>query len=200
MNSHRISSPKTKVLWAGWESDTFRLQQAGWQVSAEQDVASMNCRFAFKNANCRIYGLTNLVNYADMYDAYRDGNFHRQLPPLIIQYMASRMEIRLYDDLSKMQPIDTQPNLLINEEYKNIEDFMIFRPIGKANEIIVAPQEVSQMLDLIIKQQNPKQKDLREKKRKEWRKFTREVNDLSIINFEEKIDPRDKIVAQLITI
>lgn len=200
MNYHRISSPVTKVLWAGWESDTLRLQQAGWEVSAEQSIERLNYRFAFKHPNYRIYGLTNLIKYDNFYDAYMHGQFVNELPPLTIQYMASRMEIRLLDNLTKFQPVDCVPNLSINEQIKSIEDFMIFRPIAKEGEIIVAPETVPELLDLIIKKQDPKQKELRELKRKQWRQFTREINEGTVVNFEQEFDPRKNIVAQLITV
>lgn len=187
-------------MWAGWESDTYRLQEAGWQLSAEQDITSLRCRFAFKHPNFRIYGLSNLINYAEFYDSYsQDKGIFRQLPPLVIQYMASRMEIILYENFKNFQPIDAQPSI-ITEEKKNIEDFMIFRPIGNTKELIVTPQQVPELLDLIIAKQDPKQKEIREKKRKEWRKFAREINETQAISIEEEIDPRKNIVAQLITV
>ena len=200
MSYPRISSPITKVLWAGWESDTLRLQQAGWQLSAEQDIMTAQVRFTFKNPNCRIYGLSNLVSYADYFDSYKDGQFYRQIPPLIIQYMASRMEINIFDNLAKFRSVDTLPNIVEEIQKKDIEDFNIFRPIGNIKELIVTPQSVPELLDLIIQKQDPKQKEIREEKCKKWRKFAREINQAEMIKIEEEIDPRKNIVAQLITI
>jgi len=199
MNFPKISSPMVKVLWAGWESDTFTLQRAGWQISAEQDISSMRFRLAIKHPNFRIYGLGDLMDYGE-YAEFKD-NVYRQYPPVHIKYMASRMDIHVYDNLSNMNPIDCEPQFNIKEtQVKSIEDFMIFRPINKANEIIVPDFQVRELLDLILKKQDPKQAEIRENKRKEWRKFTRQVNDAETISVEQNLDNRNDIVAQLICI
>jgi hypothetical protein len=200
MNYHRISSPRTKILWAGWESDISRLQEQGWQISAEHDIYSMNYRFALKHPSFRIYGITEPVRFDSYYDGLiQSGNPFGDLPIINVRFMASRLDIRLNDDLSKFTPIDTQPSFIEYKE-KSIEDFMIFRPIGKANEIILVEQEVPELLDLILKKQSPQQAEIREKKRKEWRKFTTEINGCSIIDYEKIEDNRNNIVAQLITL
>jgi len=199
MSSPRISSPLTKILWAGWESNTLTLQNQGWQLSAEQSMESMNFRFALKHPNFRMYGISQMIPYYDFYDVYQRKDGFSSLPPIIIVHMVSRMEINLYDDLSKMQPIDALPTFVENEK-KDIEDFMIFRPIGKSQEIIVSPQEVPELLNMIIKKQSPKQAELREKKRKAWRKFAREVNEAQVINYDKIEDNRNDIIAQLIAV
>lgn len=195
MNSLRISSPICKVFWAGWESDTLSLQRQGWEISSEQDIASMRFRIAIRNVNYRIYGISQLIPYEEFREVYTGDNYNGNTPPIYIQYMASRMEINIMDDLSKFEPVDALPSVIINKQRKNIEDFMMFRPIGKANEIIVSDYEVKELMDMITKKQDPKQAEIRERKRKEWRKFTQEVNEVASIQYEKEIDN-----AQLITI
>lgn len=143
-----------------------------------------------------------MINYADFRDTYgSDMMYGRPTPPIHIQYMASRMEINIIDNnFNAFSPVDAQPSIMINQQRRNIEDFLMFRPIAKANEIIVADYEVSQLLEMITKKQDPKQAEIRYKKRKEWRKFTREINDGASVQYEQQIDNRNNIVAQLITI
>jgi len=196
-----ITSPITKVRWAGWESNTHQLQRTGWQISAEQESHKHSIRFAFKHPNFRIYGISQSVDLA----MYWDNTFHHKnpfatLPVIDINYMASRMEVVLYDDLTKFEPIDATPSFNTMER-KNIEDFMIFRPIGNAKEIIIAEPEVSGLLDMILKKQDPKQEEIREKKRKEWRRFISKINEEGMrIDYEKIEDNRNNIVAQLITV
>lgn len=199
MNYPKISSPRCDVVWAGWRSDTFTLQQAGWQFSAEQDIAAMRFRFAIKHPNYRIYGLSQLVDFAEYQEFYGNHRFDRPAP-LVINHMVSRAESRLIDDLSKFNPVDCEPQLNMESKIKSIEDFMIFRPIDKAKEIIVPDFQINDLLKMIIEKQDPKQAEIREKKRKEWRKFQREINEAQTINVEEVIDNRSDIVAQLVCV
>lgn len=204
MSSLRISSAICKVFWAGWESDTLSLQRKGWEISAEQDIASMRFRIAIRNVNYRIYGISKLIPYEEFREVYVGDNprYQGMTPPIHIQYMASRMEINIMDnDMDKFHPIDALPSVVINKKRKSLEDFMMFRPIAKSNEIIVADYEVGQLLDMIKNKQDPKQAELRERKRKEWRKFQREINSQGMsIEYEQQIYNRNNIVAQLITI
>lgn len=202
-SSLRISSAICKVFWAGWESDTLTLQKQGWEISAEQDIASMRFRIALRHVGLRIYGLSQMIGYAEFRDLYSSDNMMgRPTPPIHIQYMASRMEINIIDNsMQNFYPVDAQPSIMINQQRKSIEDFMMFRPIGKANEIVVAEYDVAELLDMIKNKQDPKQAEIREKKRKEWRKFQREINqEGASIQYEQQIDNRNNIVAQLITI
>jgi len=207
MSFPRISSPITKVYWAGWESDTLRLQKAGWELSTEQDIYRQSIRMAFRNTGYNIYGISNPISREeclDMKSMFINGHPRSDLvfnyfPPLTINYMASRMHVELREHSMEFMPIDATP-AFETREVKSIEDFQIFRPIGNPKELIVTPDSVPELLELIMKKQDPKQFEIREKKRKEWRKFTREINQAESISVEERIDPASSIVAQLITI
>lgn len=143
-----------------------------------------------------------MIDYVTFRDVYQGDGYGQATPPVTIQYMASRMEINIIDNkFDAFQPVDAQPCVIINQQRRNIEDFMMFRPIGKVNEIIVADYEVKELMEMITKKQDPKQAEIREKKRKEWRKFQREINQEGLrVDYEQQIDNRNSIVAQLITI
>lgn len=159
----------------------------------------MCIRIAIKHPDMRIYGISDLYNFTDFHDGF-SRPYLGNGPQINIRYMVSRMEIRVMDNLSAFNPIDATPQLNIQEKIKSIEDFMIFRPLDKAKELIVAPHEVNELMDMILKNQDPKQKEIREKKRKEWWQFTREINEGTIVNLEERIEPRNDIVAQLVCV
>lgn len=81
--------------------------------------------------------------------------------------------------MSAFNPVDAEPRLLLTE-VRSIEDFKIFRPLAKKKEIIVPRESVSELLERIHQLQDPKQAELREKRRKEFRKFNREVNEYEL--------------------
>ncbi len=45
----RILSRPLRVHWAGWETDTYRLQRSGWKISAMQDVRGNRLQMAFRH-------------------------------------------------------------------------------------------------------------------------------------------------------
>ena len=44
------------VLWAGWETTTWRLQQAGWELISQQDFARGRIQLAMRHSAGRVYG------------------------------------------------------------------------------------------------------------------------------------------------
>ncbi len=159
----------------------------------------MRFRLAIKHPTYRIYGLGDLMDYGDFAE-FKD-NVYRKYPPVHIKHMVSRMDVHVFDDLSKFNPIDCEPQFnMRKEQVKSIEDFMIFRPINKATEIIVPEFEIKDLMDMIIQKQDPKQAEIREKRRKEWRKFSRAINEANTFSVEQELDNRNDIVAQLVCI
>lgn len=183
MNFSRINSPIVKVHWAGWESDTLRLQQAGWQLSMEEDVCRRVARLALKHPHFKMYGLSEMV---DINRSNPMNPYHQEMR-LVMRQMASELVVRLMDNFSKFQAIDAEP-LFIQEEIRSIEDCRIFRPIRQAEQQIIVPKHsVPELLDQILKLQDPKQYEIREKKRKEIRRFMREATDIEAGQLDERL-------------
>lgn len=158
-------NPILKVHWAGWESNTLRLQKAGWQCSVEEDPMYRSIRIAIKHPAFKMYGISNSIQY-DRKLVFESYIKHITIP---IHYMASEMRIQIMSDLSAFRPIDAEPQF-IETEMKSIKDYKMFRPLENIPEIIVEPPTVSELLDKIIEYQSPKMVELRKRMLQEKRK------------------------------
>lgn len=147
-----FQSRPVRLHWAGWETDTYRLQQAGWSLSAEQDVAQGRMRIAMRHEGYRIYGLTHLQDWYFMDEMrYMNGT-----PDLQVQCMASRLDATIHQTGPfSFQPIDAVPQFM-QRERRSIEDFAHFAtPLARTREIILPEESVPDLLERILKLQQP---------------------------------------------
>lgn len=163
---HRILSEPATVWWAGFRSDTLKLQQQGWQIAVEEDIAGGRIRLLLKHGGMNLYALCNEVefNYRErMHGGYRP-------PPEFNVVMASsefRSQTVGHIDFAAFREVDAKPQY-VDTEIKSIEDFRIFAaPMVRTEEIIVEPETVQSMLEKIREMQAPEQARLREKNRRE---------------------------------
>lgn len=167
MREHTILSMPVRLHWAGWESDTYRLQQAGWSFSAEQDVYRGAMRIAMRHEGCQVYGMTDLVDWD--YMSARYGDFRPRDITLPVRHMASRMNATIHQmgDFS-FAPIDTKPQMMMGER-RDIEDFAHFAaPLARTREIILPEETVPDLMERILKLQEPgRQEYYKEKLREE---------------------------------
>lgn len=199
-----IKNPIFKVHWAGWEADTLSLQRNGWQISAEQDMMRMAIRFAFKHEAYRIYGVSDLVSELDVmgyhgrFNPKMTGTF-REFPTVTIRHMASNIDVIVHTNFSSFTPINAVPEFL-TQERKHIDDFKLFRPIDKINEIVIARPNAEGLLQEILKLQDPKQAEIREKRRKEFRRFNSIMEGMSFDDASKIALPSSDIVAQIVAV
>lgn len=164
LSDQRILSQPCRVIFAGWESTTTRLQQAGWQLSAEQDFNRMAIRLALKFEPARLFMLAEAQEW-DLYQAgsnpYRDGH-----PPTFrIRHAASDMYVQLMESSFDFRPFDAVPQFT-SVARKSIEDFGIFAPcLTRTEEIIVEPATVAGLLEQIKSLQAPELDAIRERNR-----------------------------------
>lgn len=150
----RILSRPVRLHWAGWETNTLRLQQAGWQLSAEQDIASDSMRLAIRHEASRVYGLTARVPWHYMHELDR----FQGVPDLPIQHIASRYEIVTHEMPSLnagFRPIDAMPQFT-QARRVSLDDFAHFAaPLARTEQIIVPDEDVTALMDRILKLQDP---------------------------------------------
>ena len=189
---HRLLSRPIKIIWDGWESDTYRLQQGGWEFSAEQMIERMSVRLAMRNSRCRMYGFTNMVpvdffELASNSAAYSAVVFH-------VAHMASQLTIQTVEvQPLSYSPVDMMPQMMTGER-KSIEDFGIFAtPLVRTNEIILPEASVGELLDTILKKQAPDQKAYYEEKVRDARKLGRTMGAMEAV-------PQQKFHAQIISL
>jgi hypothetical protein len=159
----RFLSEPAEVLWAGFRSDTYRLQQAGWELAAEEDVMYNRIRLLMRHRDMRLYALSDDVEY--QYRRLHD----RRERPLAFHVVRAAHEFREERIVGRgsmfagFKQIDAQPQF-IEREIKSIEDFKIFAtPLARTEELIVEPETVAELLDKIRKMQAPEQARLRAK-------------------------------------
>lgn len=203
MNSNfaTLKNPIFRLYWAGWESDTLKLQSNGWQISTQQDVYRNSIRFAVHHPKFQISGMTDPVDFY-----FRGMNQHEMFsmnfPPVTLRWMASHFEVRMHvtnTEMMNWDAIDATP-AIIDQQVKTLEDFKIFRPLNPINEIIIPQADVSMLLDDILKKQDPKQKEIRDRMRKDSMRFNRMIEGMDLNEIGKLVQPTSDIVAQIVAV
>jgi hypothetical protein len=177
-----LKNQPVKIHMAGWESDTFKLQNAGWQISVEEmDDPSNFCRrirVAMKHPHLKLYCVTDHNRY-DHGDEEWMKHYGRPTIELTVRSIACDMQVlHVPDDFTNFQPVDARPIYEHSQgDYRSIEEFKIFRPLAPEKQIIIPNESVAELLSKIEGMQEPYQEQLREEKRAAMRKFQREVNE-----------------------
>jgi hypothetical protein len=186
LHSQRVLSSPIPVWWAGFETTTTRLQQAGWSLSAEQDFPRYRVRLAMRHDGARLYAVSRWVD-ADFQSYHTDPGYRREFPGFQIAFMAPEIEVlRMVDDLSAFDPIDAYPQIATTD-IKRIEDFGIFAtPLARTEEIIVEPKDVMQLLDEIKRLQAPGQADIRRRERSRGEVSQRQQFHAQILSFAKE--------------
>lgn len=164
--SPRTVNPIIYFEWAGWETDSRKLQRVGWDISVEQDVTFSRIRFALRLRHSegeQVQALSDYMYFDYMAHAYAEG-MHTILRNMKVQVsVVNRIELHLHSTTppGTFEPVDAIPTYT-EEKIKSLDDFKIFQ--SKApTEILVEPDNVNQMLDMILSKQSPRQRELREK-------------------------------------
>lgn len=184
-SDERVLNQPCEVHFAGFRSDTYRLQQAGWQLSVEQDMRRMAIRLAMRFEPARLYMVSRLVEYDFLQD-------RGARPVFVINHCANNIVVQLMESSFDFKPIDATP-AFVTEARKSIEDFGIFAPLqARTEEILVEPQSVAECLDLIKRLQAPELAAIR--KRNEQRR-----RDQGSLDYGSTA-PLTKVHAQVITL
>jgi hypothetical protein len=149
---NRLLSRPVKLHWAGWTADTYSLQQAGWQLSAHQDIAMQSMQLALRHERYGS-GVSNHLAWHYMEDIY---NHAYVLPELAMHVFGRPVNIADYrTDWSAFQPIDAKPQMMTHRT-GSLEDLVHFAPsLARTREIIVPEQNVDKLLERILELQAP---------------------------------------------
>lgn len=188
----RVLSRPAEVWWAGFRSDTYRLQQAGWELAADEDVIEGRVRLMLRHRDMRLYALSSHTQY----DYYKRLSTYQEAQ-LVFQVVcaAPKIEISRVAGIGPMsfenfKQLDAQPQFM-ESEIKSLDDMKIFAtPLVRTEELIVEQQTVAHMLEQIRKMQAPEQSRIRAQERL---KQSREMLSLDAM-------PRQKFHAQIISI
>tara|TARA_R100001086_G_scaffold200856_1_gene117078 strand:+ start:17696 stop:18301 length:606 start_codon:yes stop_codon:yes gene_type:complete len=175
--SLREISPPARVIFAGFESTTLKLQMEGWQLSMEQVMDHHTygylLRLAMKHDEAKLYALTDTVSLPmrDMMSALRalEG---RECPVTFrVQMVSSSIHFRVTQmGPTHFMPIDAIPELQEVKSY-SFEDLVPFKKIG-GKEIWLDPANKDELMDHLLKIQSKEQDEIRERtkarEKREW--------------------------------
>jgi hypothetical protein len=157
LSDPRILGEPCEVHFAGFRSDTYRLQQAGWQLSMEQDLRMRTINLIMRFEPARLY----MMARGQDFDYFRDTRGAR--PVFHIQHCSSNLTVQIMGTLASFAPVDATP-AFVTSERKRIEDFAIFAPLQvRTEEILVDPKSVDECLALIKKMQAPELEAVRKR-------------------------------------
>ncbi len=168
-----IQSYPYKVFFEGFESDTYRLQSAGWQIACDgQYSAALNTeclRLLIKHPHLKVTGISEAQ--AIQRYLFSDFDSERFYKSLVFKIIAIHPQIQVYGVQSTAQitsafhEIDATPWIMNRVDLNSCP---IFRTLIKPqNEIIIDQADVNILLEEILKKQSPIQRDIREKNRKQ---------------------------------
>lgn len=162
----RLLSKPVPVFWEGFESDTYRLQRAGWSFTAQQDYAHDSMRLAMRHEQMKMTGITEVTEWE-----FRREPEHWHLRPRPLRMMATgnvhvfRGDILGSDrdhyrvpSISRFDPagwhaIDCAPQI-VTEEAEPLLAILHFAPLD-FKRIILPEDAVPDLMERILKLQQP---------------------------------------------
>lgn len=155
-NEPRILSRPLRVHWAGWETNTYKLQKCGWQLSAYQDVRGSRIQLALRHSGMQIEGITEQLDYR--YEQALDMREREYVDSIVLKVQAMVGETVMIHQMGEIpvwSPIDAEPRYT-ERVITRLEDFAHFAgPLIRTNEIIVPEESVPELLERILKMQQP---------------------------------------------
>lgn len=160
----RILSRPIRLNWAGWETDTYRLQRAGWKLSAMQDIRGQRLQLAFQygSRGGKLQAITEAIpfNYEAMVDPHDYGGYARraigEITLNVMQAIGDQVWINMHGHIDfNFNAIDAEPRYT-SAKITRLEDFAHFAgPLIRTNEIIVPEKSVPELMEMILKMQQP---------------------------------------------
>ena len=152
-----------QVEWAGWRTDTYKLQGAGWSLSAHQDYAENRMRLAMEHKALQMRAISHHIDFRFM-DAFHEGYRHEEyLRSIVIPMHVVGREITIHEsgsiDWNAFQPIDATPQF-VQHRINRIQDVVHFAPAQVRTKELIVPQEnVEELMTRILDLQNPARLD-----------------------------------------
>jgi hypothetical protein len=156
-----VMSRPVRMFWAGWETDTHKLQKAGWALSAEQDPFRGSLRLAMRHVEHGWRGLTETRDWrhATEYDPAVYHNPDRW--PWLRADLAHQFSIvQTYPLASRFRPevefapIDATPQARKSEP-KTFDEYCHFARLDRQHRIILPEESVPKLLERILELQQP---------------------------------------------
>jgi hypothetical protein len=158
----RQLSPICNVHFMGFYSDTLRLQNSGWDLYIEYDISYNKTRLFIENTHIKLMGFSEQAPYI-----FQEYNGRVDHPPSFnIIHVTSKIDtIRTTEDFSNFERIDARTQWTSNP-FTSMRDLNPFVPkTDNAEEIIVDPLTIADMLSRIKELQSKDQSAIRARER-----------------------------------
>lgn len=144
-----------RLHWAGWATTTYKLQQAGWQLAAEQDFYRDRMRIAMKHDGMNLLALTPSFDFR-YEEALRDPRYLESIPIPVVAAMGREVRIHEHGQLDwSFQAIDAKPTFTA-EKITQLEHLAHFAaPLVRCNEVIIPEESVPKLMERILELQQP---------------------------------------------
>lgn len=153
-NERLLKSIPIRTEMLGMQSTTARMQQAGWEFTAEQQIHNMTVRLIARHQQAHMYAMSETIDINFFEAASTPG----MLASVVFNfpYVASHLRVEVQTPSMNFKPIDAMPQFTYGREVKDVEDFGIFAtPLVRTNEIIVPEESVGDLLNRILEYQEP---------------------------------------------
>lgn len=149
-----------QVEWAGWRTDTYRLQQAGWTLNAEQDYFQNRMRLAMRHEGMSLMAMSCYTDFH--FERYARDPMARDYPLFVMQAMGREVNIHEHGRIDRdfmFAPVDAQP-CMTTHKITRLEDLAHFAaPLVRCNEVIIPEESVPELMERILKLQQPARTD-----------------------------------------
>lgn len=192
-----VQSRPHPVFWAGFKSNTFALQQAGWEFSASQAPELDGVGLMMRHRGLGMVASTNLVPMMHFYQSGYAMHDPNAIQPFHVQWLTDRNPQFQYinppDYLEYCQPVDMKPQLMQQSEVRTLDDMNIFANVcmARTTELIVDPDDVSAMMDRILELQDPARQE-------RFKRMVQEQKDPGRVRSDPM--PRQQFHAQIVSI
>lgn len=153
----RVLALPMKVYWAGWESSTLELQQAGWKLSMVQNPMNDSLTLAIQHDQLNMRGITPEISFHHRNMTPEGKMIHA---PCRIAHMGHTIMVQQRDWGGwDFHPIDARPQMSTWNEFKSLDDMCHFPklPLVSTQAIVVPEATVDELLSRILdKQQGAK--------------------------------------------
>jgi hypothetical protein len=174
-NNYFLQSAPFRISWAGFESDTLKLQNNGWSVAVEDVCDHAFCthevRFILKHEMLNLYAITrvNTFEFSDLTDYLFKHKDHLKFH---IQVIGKDIHYQYLPQFSfdSIKEIDCHPQFESIERH-SIKDLSIFKTlVTPESALIIEPERIADLLEKIVEAQVPNQKEIRERMRSKDRR------------------------------
>lgn len=156
-----------EVWWAGWRSDTRQLQRHGWVFSVEDHDFGHEVRMFLRHERNGWTGYARAQRH-QFRTAFERDFMQQPLPAFQVQAMTAPDQMVAVDTgpLEDFRRVDMEDRFIEPRQLKRRPVAGIFKPwIPEAQELIVEPATVAELLDKIKAMQAPELAAVRERNR-----------------------------------